>query len=137
MPEGWHEFQIKRVTEDPAVLRIELAHDDPRYWWVKVTMHKGQKYARILAGQLAAALAMTPDDWESNDSGDLVGRRVRADITHKAQGGRLYVNVWKFGPIEQLAEEAAAIKPEPKPARTPAAKVRAASPAIGSDDIPF
>ena len=121
---------------------LELAHDDPRYWWVKVTMHKGQKYARILAGQLAAALAMTPDDWESNDSGDLVGRRVRADITHKAQGGRLYVNVWKFGPIEQLAEEAAAKaepKPAPKPPRTPAAKVAAAAPAVAEDkdDIPF
>jgi hypothetical protein len=38
-------------------------------------------------------------------------------------------------PIEQLAEEAAVVAK--KPARTPAAKVRASAPAIGSDDIPF
>jgi len=38
-------------------------------------------------------------------------------------------------PIEQLVQEAAAVAK--RPARTPAAKVKAASPAIGSDDIPF
>jgi hypothetical protein len=59
-----------------------------------------------------------------------------AEIRHRAgNNGRVFVNVWKFTAIEQLAEEAAVVAK--KPARTPAAKVRAASPAIGSDDIPF
>jgi hypothetical protein len=47
----------------------------------------------------------------------------------------VFVNVWKFMAIPQLAEEAAVVAK--RPARTPAAKVKAASPAIGSDDIPF
>jgi hypothetical protein len=67
---------------------------------------------------------------------DLVDRRIRAEIVHRVDdAGTLWVNVWNFLPIEQLAEEAAVA--EKKPARTPAAKVKAASPAIGSDDIPF
>jgi hypothetical protein len=48
---------------------------------------------------------------------------------------RLWVNVGKFLPIEQLEQEAAAAAK--RPARTPAAKVKASAPAIGSDDIPF
>jgi hypothetical protein len=136
LPEGTHDLQIKKVAEDQAQLVLELAHDDRRYWWVKVSLKKGQGWARELVGQLAGALAMSPQEWSESPSDDLTGRRVRAEIYHKGRdNGRVFVNVGKFMPIEQLVEEAAEVAR--KPARTPAAKVKAASPSIGSDDIPF
>jgi hypothetical protein len=134
LPEGVHELQIKTVSEDTAQLVLELAHEDRRYWWVKVSLKKGQAWARVLVAQLAGALALSEQEWADTASDDLTGRRVRAEIRHRAgQNGRLFVNVWKFLPIEQLEQEAAS----KRPARTPAAKVRATAPAIGSDDIPF
>jgi len=136
LPEGTHELRIKTVSEDTAQLVLELAHDDRRYWWVKVSLKKDQRWARALVAQLAGALAMSPQEWSETPMDDLTGRRVRAEIYHKGRdNGRVFVNVGSFMPIEQLVEEAAEVAK--KPARTPAAKVRAASPAIGSDDIPF
>jgi hypothetical protein len=136
LPEGVHELQIKTVSEDTTQLVLELAHEDRRYWWVKVSLKKGQTWARVLVAQLAGALALSEQQWADTASDDLTGRRVMAEIRHRAgNNGRLFVNVWKFMPIEQLVQEAAAVAK--RPARTPAAKVKAASPAIGSDDIPF
>jgi hypothetical protein len=136
LPEGVHDLQIKTVAEDTTQLVLELAHEDRRYWWVKLTLKKGQTWARVLVAQLAGALALSEQEWADTQSDDLTGRRVRAEIRHRAgNNGRVFVNVWKFMPIEQLAQEAAAVAK--RPARTPAAKVKAASPAIGSDDIPF
>jgi hypothetical protein len=134
VPEGVHEFRIEQVLEDDQRLEVRLVHDDRRYGWVFCKLPKDKGWAKRLVGQLAGALAIGPDDWASSEAGDLVGRRVRADIVHR-QGDRLWVNVDKFLPIEQLADEAAVVAK--RPARTPAAKVKAASPAIGSDDIPF
>jgi hypothetical protein len=136
LPEGVYELQIKTVSEDATQLVLELAHEDRRYWWVKVSLKKGQGWARVLVAQLAGALALSEQEWSDTASDDLTGRRVRAEIRHRAgQNGRLFVNVWKFLPIEQLEQEAA--EKAKRPARTPAAKVRASAPAIGSDDIPF
>ena len=134
LPEGTYELQIKSVSEDAAQLVLELAHEDRKFWWVKVTLKKGQDWARVLVAQLAGALALSEQEWSETQSDDLTGRRVRAEIRHRAgNNGRLFVNVWKFMAIEQLEQEAAA----KRPARTPAAKVKATAPAIGSDDIPF
>jgi hypothetical protein len=136
LPEDTHELKIMTVAENAEQLVLELAHDDRRYWWVKLTLKKGQSWARVLVAQLAGALALSEQEWADTQSDDLTGRRVRAEIRHRAgNNGRVFVNVWKFMPIEQLAEEAAVVAK--RPARTPAAKVKAASPAIGSDDIPF
>jgi hypothetical protein len=136
LPEDTHELKIMTVSEDAAQLVIELAHDDRKFWWVKVTMKKDQGWARVLVAQLAGALALSPQEWSDTQKDDLTGRRVRAEIRHRAgDNGRLFVNVWKFLPIEQLQQEAA--EKAKRPARTPAAKVRASAPAIGSDDIPF
>jgi hypothetical protein len=136
LPEGIHGLQIKTVAEDATQLVLELTHEDRRYWWVKVSLKKGQTWARVLVAQLAGALALSEQEWAETQSDDLTGRRVRAEIRHRAgDNGRVFVNVWKFLPIEQLEQEAAVVAK--KPARTPAAKVRQASPAIGSDDIPF
>jgi len=134
VPEGTHEFRIEQVLEDAQRLEVRLVHDDRQYGWVFCKLPKDKGWARKLVGQLAGALAISPDEWASSEAGDLVGRRVRAEIVHR-QTDRLWVNVVKFLPIEQLAEEAAVVSK--RPARTPAAKVKAASPAIGSDDIPF
>ena len=137
LPEGVYDLQIKTVAEDATQLVLELAHEDRRYWWVKVSLKKGKDWARVLVAQLAGALALSEQEWSDTQSDDLTGRRVRAEIRHRVSptNGRTFVNVWKFMPIEQLAEEAAVAAK--KPARTAAAKVKAASPAIGSDDIPF
>jgi len=134
VPEGIHEFGIQQVLEDAQRLEVRLVHDDRRYGWVFCKLPKDKGWAKKLVGQLAGALAIGADEWASSEAGDLVGRRVRAEIVHR-QGDRLWVNVVKFLPIEQLADEAAVVAK--RPARTPAAKVKAASPAIGSDDIPF
>ena len=136
LPEGVHELQIKTVAEDQTQLVLELAHEDRRYWWVKVTLKTGQGWAKVLVAQLAGALALSEQDWAETQKDDLTGRRVRAEIRHKAgNNGRLFVNVWKFLPIVELEQEAAEVAR--RPARTPAAKVKQTAPAIGSDDIPF
>jgi hypothetical protein len=136
LPEDTHELKIMTVSEDATQLVIELAHDDRKFWWVKVSLKKGQDWARVLVAQLAAALALSPQEWSDTQKDDLTGRRVMAEIRHRAgQNGWLFVNVWKFLPIEQLEQEAA--EKSKRPARTPAAKVRASAPAIGSDDSPF
>ena len=134
VPEGTHEFRIEQVLEDAQRLEVRLVHDDRRFGWVFCKLPKDKGWAKKLVGQLAGALAIGPEEWASSEAGDLVGRRVRAEIVHR-QTDRLWVNVVKFLPIEELAEEAAVVAK--KPARTPAAKVKAASPSIGSDDIPF
>jgi hypothetical protein len=73
-------------------------------------------------------------EWLATPIDDLTGRRVRAEVYHKVdKNGRQWVNVGKFLPVEQLEQEPAARRT----ARTPAAKVKQASPAVGSDDIPF
>jgi len=134
LPEGVHELQIKTVAEDATQLVLELAHEDRKFFWVKVSLKKDQNWARVVVSQLAGALALSPQEWLETHKDDLTGRRVRAEIRHKAgNNGRLFVNVWKFLPIVELEQEAAA----KRPARTPAAKVKATAPAIGSDDIPF
>lgn len=136
LPEGIHDLQIKTVAEDANQLVLELTHEDRRYWWVKVSLKKGQTWARVLVAPLAGALALSEQQWAETQSDDLTGRRVRAEIRHRAgDNGRVFVNVWKFLPIEQLEQEAAAVAK--RPARTPAAKVKASAPAIGSDDVPF
>jgi len=136
LPEGVHELQIKTVSEDTTQLVLELAHEDRRYWWVKVSLKKGQTWARVLVAQLAGALALSEQEWSETQSDDLTGRRVMAEIRHRVgTNGRTFVNVWKFMAIQQLADEAAEVAK--KPARTPAAKVKQTAPAIGSDDIPF
>lgn len=134
LPEGTHDLQIKRVAQENGDVLLELAHEDRRYWWAKVKAKKGQGWAKELLRTLAESLGMTADEWAAAALDELVGRRVRGEILHRVdKQGRNWVNVVKFLPAEDATQE----PPKAKPARTPAAKVKAASPAIGSDDIPF
>lgn len=136
LPEGVHELQIKRVAQQGGDVLLELAHEDRRYWWAKVNAKRGQAWAKALLRTLAEALGMTADEWAAVALDDLVGRRVRGEILHRVdKNGRTWVNVVKFLPIEEPAVEA--VEAQKRPARTAAAKVKAASPAIRSDDIPF
>jgi hypothetical protein len=134
LPEGVHDLQIRRVAEDDTEVLIELAHEDRGYWWPKVQAKTGQGWAKAILRTLADALGIGADDWASTAVDDLVGRRVRAEVYHKVdRNGRTWVNVARFLPPEEPAQE-----PIKAPAaRTPAQKVRASAPAIGSDDIHF
>jgi hypothetical protein len=89
---------------------------------------------------------MTREEWAAGEITDLVGRRVRARIYHKAGNGKTFVNVGEFLPAEPVVETATA-KPQveravalptsrPPVKRTPAQKVDDASRMPG-DDIPF
>ena len=136
MPEGVHELKIVTTADSEAEAYLELAHDDRRFWWVKVRAKKGQGWAKALMRSLAESLGMDATEWAATPLDDLTGRRVRVEVYHKVdKNGRQWVNVGKFLPVEQLEQEPATVAK--RPARTPAAKVKAASPAIGSDDIPF
>jgi hypothetical protein len=132
VPEGVHELQIVQVIEDPAPLDVRFQHDDRKYGWVFCKFPDGDSRADARLATLINALGMTKAEWDATPPGDLVGRRVVANVWHRGRdNGAVWVNVSAFMPIEEAAVVAK------KPARTPAAKVRAASPAIGSDDIPF
>ncbi len=134
LSEGVHELKIVTTADSEAEYYLELAHDDRRYWWVKVRAKKGQGWAKALIRSLAESLGMGAAEWLATPIDDLTGRRVRAEVYHKVdKNGRQWVNVGKFLPVEQLEQEPAARRT----ARTPAAKVKQASPAVGSDDIPF
>jgi hypothetical protein len=136
VPEGTHDLKIVEVIQHSPGLEVRLAHDDKRYGWVFVKMTPGRTQDEIRLKQMCRSLAITTSAWKAMEPTDLVDRRIRAEIVHRVDAaGRMWVNVWNFMPIAELAEEAA--EKAKRPARTPAAKVKAASPAIGSDDIPF
>jgi len=137
--EGVHELAVKTVAEDDTQLVLELAHDDRRYWWAKLTLKKGHGWARALVAQFAGALAMTEAEWLRTNTGDLVGRRVMAEIRHRrSDTGRVFVNVVAFAAIPELEDEAKSVLR--RSPRTAAAKVRASAGEAnvgGADDIPF
>lgn len=140
VPEGWHGFKIARIVEDGERLELQLAHDDPGYWWVKLRITKANtpKWARKLVGELAGALAMSPAQWSSTPATDLTGSRVEAEIRHRQVDQKTFVNVWGFRPAAEAAEPEQT--PAPKPAaRTPhqKAKAAAADAGEGEDLIPF
>lgn len=128
VPEGTHTFTLKGGAEKPDRTEIRLAHDDRRYGLVFCKLIRGQTFARKLATQLRAALAMSPAEWAEATPESMKGRKVRARIYHQVKGDRMFVNVGDFLPLEEPAE---ADKPAAKPA---AARGRMAGP---EDDIPF
>lgn len=136
--EGVHEFQIVRVTNKDYGCDLALQHDDKRYGWVWHRLDRQHSQTAYRCRELRDALDMSLDEWRGMDMTELVGRRVRAEIRHKvASDGWLWVNVWKYMPIAELEQPATPAPPQA--ARTPAAKVKRASPAIAADadDIPF
>ena len=136
VPEGTHDFQIVRVSNEDYGFKLVLDAGDNGLRWVFHRMDSKREKNRYLLRDFLRSLAISLEEWRGMDPTDLVDRRIRAEICHNVdKNGTLWVNVDKFLPIEQLAEEAEVVAR--RPARTPAAKVKQASPAIGSDDIPF
>jgi hypothetical protein len=102
VPEGWHEFKIARILEDDDKLELQLAHDEPSYWWVKVRIPKANTpaWAKKLVGQLAGVLAMSPAQWQATPIDEFTGCRVDAEIRHRQKDQKTFVNVWGFRPTQ-------------------------------------
>ena len=139
-PEGVHDFQIVRVTNQEYGFDLALALEDRRHGWVFHRMERARDQTAYRLRELLRSLEISLEEWRQMDPTDLVGRRIRAEIRHKVgNDGRLWKNVWKYLPTEQLVEQPPAAQAPPRPARTPAAKVKQSSPAVAADadDIPF
>ena len=133
VPEGEHELQIKQILESDEQLEVRLVHPDRRYGWVFCNLPKAETWAKIRGKELGRALGMNGQEWLGCEVGDLVGRRVRAEIKHRVDdNGRRWVNVWKFMEAAPAPQPA----PEPKPRATPAQRI-AETANFDADDIPF
>ena len=140
VPVGTHVATIKRAEEGPNKWKVDDT-SNPDGICLKLRLSIGQhkfvfhdlpKHLPWMAKQLADALGIVP---EGNTlrvvPEDIEGREVTVEIVHyTSKSGKVSAVVKKYVPMTVAAKTT-------PPARTPAAKVKAASPAIGSDDIPF
>lgn len=146
VPEGDHAFQIREVIDHGDKVEFRLVHDDRRFGWVFPKPPKNVDWGKRILSSLRKALGMTREEWAAGEITDLVGRRVRARIYHKAGTNKTWVNVAEFLPPENHVETATAAPvveravapptPRPAPRRTATQKADAAS-AAPDDDIPF
>jgi hypothetical protein len=145
VPEGDHSLQVREVIDHGDKVEFRLVHDERRFGWVFARIPKADWGRRILSS-LRQAVGMTREEWAAGEITDLVGRRVRARIYHKAGNGKTFVNVGEFLPAEQVVETSTA-KPQVERAvapptsmspvkRTTTKQVDDASRMPG-DDIPF
>jgi hypothetical protein len=145
VPEGDHSLQIREVIDHGEKIELRLVHDEKRFGWVFARIPKADWGRRILSS-LRQAVGMTREEWAAGEITDLVGRRVRARIYHRAGNGKTFVNVGEFLPAEQVVETAS-VKPaveravapptsRPPVKRTATKQVDDASRMPG-DDIPF
>lgn len=133
VPEGTHAFQITRVAENDTNLTVVLAHDDKAISWVWVSLPKDKDWAARIVGTLARSLGLSPAEWKATEAGDLVGRRLEAEIYHRlGNNGKTFANVRKFLPPQEAAPA------KRTPARSQAAKAHADfQEEAGTDAIPF
>ena len=146
LPEGNHALQIREVINHGEKVEIRLSHDDQRFFWVSAKPPVEQDWGKRILSSLRKACGMTREEWAAMEITDLVGRRVRARIYHKAGNGRTFVNVAEFLPADSVVETATA-KPQVERAvapPTPRAPVKRtatqqvdASSRMPGDDIPF
>ena len=146
VPEGDHAFQIKEVIDHGDKVELRLAHDDKRFGWVFARTPKAVDWGRRILSSLRQVVGMTREEWAAGEITDLVGRRVRARIYHKAGNGRTFVNVAEFLPADPVVETATA-KPQveravaPPSSRAPVKRTATqqvdASSRMPGDDIPF
>jgi 16S rRNA G1207 methylase RsmC len=139
VPVGTHVATIKKAEEGPNQWKVDDANPDGICLKLRLSIgqhkfvfHDLPKHLPWMAKQLADALGIVP---EGNTlrvvPEDIEGREVTVEIVHyTSKSGKVSAVVKKYVPMQ------AAAKTTP-PARTPAAKVKAVSPGIGSDDIPF
>lgn len=143
VPEGDHDLQIRQVIEDEGRVEIRLAHDDRRYGWVFAKLPRDAGWAKRILSTLRTSLDMSREEWQSTPATDLVGRRVRARLYHRATSGRTFVNVGDFLPgAVETATAAPAVERAVAPPAARAAVKRTPTKqadAVGHDpdDIPF
>lgn len=148
VPEGDHALQIREVIDHGEKVELRLVHDEKRFGWVFARTPKAADWGRRILSSLRKAVGMTREEWAAGEITDLVGRRVRARIYHKAGNGTTWVNVAEFMPAEPVVETATAkptveravapptLRTTPPARRTATQKADAASGAP-DDDIPF
>lgn len=147
VPEGDHAFQIKEVIDHGDKVELRLAHDDKRFGWVFAKTPKAVDWGRRILSSLRQVVGMTREEWAAGEITDLVGRRVRARIYHKAGNGRTFVNVAEFLLDPAALVETATAKPQveravaPPSSRSPVKRTATqqvdASSRMPGDDIPF
>jgi len=139
VPVGTHVATIKKAEEGPNQWKVNDANPDGICLKLRLSIgqhkfvfHDLPKHLPWMAKQLADALGIVP---EGNTlrvvPEDIEGREVTVEIVHyTSKSAKVSAVVKKYVPMQ------AAAKTTPQ-ARTPAAKVKAVLPGIGSDDIPF
>jgi hypothetical protein len=132
LTDGRYELQVMRVQQEPGRLVVALAHEDDRWAWVWFKPPHDAGWAKPIVASLATACGLSKAQWLALDPGDLVGRRVAAEVYQKVGGnGVTWVNVSKF-------HEAAPIEPVKKPQpRTAGERAMKAAMETTHDDIPF
>lgn len=145
VPVGTHRLTIKAAEVGPNEYRTHSAKN-PDGICLKLRLELDRNHKLIFddlpkhqpwrGAQLGEALGLQADGGTLRVSPDLVsGQTVYAMVEHyTSKAGRTSAVVKKYLAAKTPATPAAKTPP---PARTPAAKVKAASPGIGSDDIPF
>ena len=139
--EGDHDLEIREVIEAEHRVELRLSHDDRRDGWVFAKLPRNDDWSKRILSTLRRSVGMTREEWQSTPATDLVGRRVRARIYHKAGSkGGTFVNVGEFLPQLPVVETATASPVveravAPPARRTPTKKADSVS--HDPDDIPF
>ena len=139
VPAGTHRLTIRHAAVGPNEYRTSDSNPDGICLKLRLELDRDHKlifddlpkHQPWRGGQLARALGLQADGNTITVSPDVVsGQSVIAMVEHyTSKAGKVSAVVKRY-----LEPPAAKATP---PARTPAAKVKAAAPAIGSDDIPF
>ncbi len=118
----------EKTNPDGICLKLRLEFDATH----RHIYHDLPKHRPYMGAELAKAIGLQADGNTLRVSPEAVlGQTVIAMVEHyTSKAGKVSAVIKKYlpGPVPQQAA---------KPARTAAAKVRAAASAIGSDDIPF
>jgi len=141
VPDGEHEFEIKKIGTYEDKLIVTLATASGSFAWVSKFLDPAEERDHDLAVCLLHSLGL-PEDTDIDES--LVGRFVKAETKQGFKNGqpvldkhgnqRVYVNSFWPSKFEQQSQK----KPA---ARTPLQKAKAhaeqAGGEAGGDDIPF
>lgn len=146
LPEGTHTVSIvwageqvrdwaKHEKDNPAGTVLSVKLDCGPKWqpvWESIRTH----WRGAIEALCRSARVAPPTSGQEWSEKDLVGQWVTIETVNAiSKAGREYVKIekWRAGP----PINGETVKVETRAARTPAAKVKASAPAIGSDDIPF
>lgn len=142
VPAGTHRLTIRAAEVGPNQYRTHERNPDGTCLKLRLELDRDHKlifddlpqHQPWRGAQLGEALGLQADGNTLRVSPDVVsGQAVYAVVEHyTSKAGKTSAVVKRY-----MAPPTPVATSKPSAARTPAAKVRAASPAIGSDDIPF